>query len=247
MLILIIVGCTNNKAYNAKEIKAPQYNEQQTKFCEIFKKYITSYKERTNDAQIPDIDKDFENELDSMGLFIGWKGVISKIETKTVMGYPSFYYEIKFDVPHYANIIFKGYNYMKSEKDVQDSYIFKKIKNIKNGTTIYFDGIINRDNDGRIRYGIMDDEKRFTEPGYDFTAVEIYTTTPDSLSYELQKANKKTHDIVLHTRKMINKEISEINWKKKMNQLGKVKLSVQEESEYNKRYSKALTQYMWSN
>lgn len=248
LISLVIWGCANNKSQKEnKELPKPQYNEQQSMFCEELKGYIAYYRGRANDAQISDIDKIFENYLDSTGLFIGWKGVISNIKTETVMGHPSFYYEIKFNIPYFTTVTLKGYNYYDSEKEVQDSYIFKKIKNIKNGTTVYFDGIINRDYDGKVRYGIMDEEKRFTEPGYDFTAVEIYTSDPDSLSHELQIANKKSHAIALYTRKMINKEISQKDWNKKINQIGKVILENKQESEYNKRYSEALIQYFITN
>lgn len=244
---LIIVGCsTNGKGAKDgfKTNEEPQYNEQQTIFCEKLKEYMAYYRGRANDAQISDIDKIFENYLDSAGLFIGWKGIISNIKTEAVMGYPSFYYEIKFNTPYYTTVIMKGYNYFNSEKEVQDSYIFKKIKTIKNGTTVYFDGIITRNNDGKVRYGIMDEDRRFTAPGYDFTAVEIYTSQPDSMSHELMVANKQSHDIVLYTRKMLNKEISKKDWTNKTSQIGKIRLKNKQDSEYNKRYSKALTRYM---
>lgn len=245
-IVLCLHSCINkisNKAIESQ--KEAEYNEQQIEFCNQLKSCIASYRGRANDTQISNIDKVFENYLDSVGLFIGWKGVISDIKAETVMGHPSFYYEIKFSIPYYTTVTMKGYNYMDSQKEVQESYVFNKIKNIRNGTIVYFDGVITRDNDGKVRYGIMDDEKRFTSPGYDFIATDIYTSKPDSLSNQLKEANAKSRAAVLYTRKMINKEISEKQWDKKMKQIGKVNLSDKKEELYNKRYSEALMRYMW--
>ena len=172
VLVLFFMSCDTQS--NGVNIKTQQ---------EEFNDFLNSNKameyRQGNDIQRKEFFKQFEedlsNYLDSVKLFINWKGQIKDIKTKEYGNSTLLEFEIFYSPEQYREITFKCSHIVKTV-DLESDYLFNEVKNISNYSNIYVDGFIKRKMDNSVSYYM---ESLFNNslsyPRYKFNVVNLST------------------------------------------------------------------------
>ena len=209
---------------------------------------------RVENLQINDIQKNefyskFEKDLsiylDSVQLFINWKGRIKNITTKESGKFTRLSFEIEYKPGEYREIIFKCSQILQTT-ELDNDYLFNEIKKIANNSTVYVDGFIKRKADNSIAY--YDNtrlfDRRTLHPEYKFNVVAISNNSKtDTLSSSLHKAISIDFEMMDLFKQEYQKKITE---KEREDKAESLKFdSIQSTlSEYEKSYSQRVRQYL---
>ncbi len=227
-------------------------NKQQQYFNDFLTKKALSYYNQGNDIQKKDFYNKFEIELfnfiDSVRLFINWKGEINDIKTEESGESTILSFKISSQPEKYIKATLYSTHLVNTDSLKQD-YIYNKVKNIPNSSTVYFDGFIRTNNKDEIDY-YMDWENNIdliiAYPNYRFWITDIGTTNRnDSLSVGLQAANDFNYKMIEPLKSAYMNKISKAESEKRFNELLpefkmlKSKLT-DEEKLYNERLNTCL-------
>ena len=168
--VMAFAGCEQN--YTMKFS-----NPQQQNFDDFLAQKRKETYQQNNDIQRKEFYAKFEkalyNYVDTCGLFVNWKGVISDIETEesgkttalkfTITYKPEKYREVKFHCTHLIET-----------KNLNSDYIYNMVKNMPNYMVVYFDGFIRTKNSGEVYYKYnFDKNLHIPYPDYEFWPIEI--------------------------------------------------------------------------
>jgi hypothetical protein len=181
--VVIIFGCTPQR-------KSYFENFQQESFDIFLKSYKEMSHHKLNEIQKNELNKYFElelaNYLDSIGIFVNWKGVIKNIKAREYDQATKIEFEIYYKPEEYRDVSFYCSHIVETQ-NLDSDYIYNKVKEIPEYSIVYFDGFIERDMDGKVVYEYGD--LNMSYPNYKFKAIDLNLIPKiDTLPTNLKKA-----------------------------------------------------------
>lgn len=252
-LIIALSSCVNPSQKSS-------YNDQQAAFDRFLSIRNGHKYDSHNDIQKAEFMKQFESDLydyvDSARLFVNWVGRIENITSRDVgENSTQVSFNIYYTPEQYRKVEFNCL-YIVDNDSLETDHIYNVVKNISNGSTVYFDGFIRTTNHNTVKYHFNDpgDELNLPYPDYDFFIVEVGTTNRgDSLSANLQVAVECAYKLNESLKLNYQKKISNAEQKRRWNALvpefkaAKAELT-KEESDYLNRLINVLTMnYLYGN
>jgi len=197
-------------------------NQQQQNFDDFLAKKREMSHKQANDIQKKEFYNQFEKELfdyiDSVKLFVNWKGSIKDIKTRESGKSTAIEFEIYYKPEEYREIAFRCTHIVETA-NLENDYIYKQIKNISNYSTVYFDGLIRTKNSNQVYYNMSSsgDDLNIPYPKYNFWIIDIGTTKRnDNLTENLQNAvnfcYKMVEPLKLQFLNQISKDESDKNF-----------------------------------
>lgn len=246
-MIIALSSCVNSS-------QRLGFNAQQAAFDMFLSTRNEQRFDLQNDIQKSEFMKQFEldlyNYVDSAKLFVNWIGEIKNISTKSIGEHSTqVSFTIQYVPERHRKVEFNCLYFVDNDS-LEADHIYNTVKNISNGTTVYFDGFIRTTSHNTVKYrnGEPEDELNLPYPDYDFYIVEVGTVSRgDSLSANLKAAVECTYKLNESLKQNFLKKISDTEQKKQCNALApefkaiKAKLT-QEEKLYINRLINALTQ-----
>jgi len=261
-VVVILLGSCNNRhdiqpyigEFDNGEFDNSKFNNPQQKIFDDFLRQKKDFSSCSNDIQkkeyIKKIEADLSNFLDTVKVFVNWKGKINNIEASEffglikIAGWTNITFEISYEPEEYRKVCFKCSHIVETDK-LNEDYIYNQVKNISNSSTVYFDGFINRDFDGKVvYYGYKSDDLQISYPEYKFNILKINTKPVDTLSTELKNMIDANFKIMDLAKQKHQKEITEKEFKARLKEL---KTLQPELSEKEKEYGHQMLQYLFLN
>ncbi len=187
LLQFALVGCV-------QETSTATSNNQQQSFTNFLEqKERESYNPaneiiaKENSAQF---EKDIFKYVDSVGLFVNWRGVINDIKTEESGKTVAVKFDITYIPAQYRSITFCCTHLVARDSLVND-HIYNTIKNMPNDMFVYFDGLIRTQNNNYIDYSgsLPGGDLNTTHPDYEFWIVDVSPEQRcDTLTTDMQKA-----------------------------------------------------------
>lgn len=238
--VLVLISCEPQKNSNFE-------NPQQESFDNFLKAKKELEYAQSNEIQKMEFNKKFESELaqylDSVKIFVNWKGQIKDIKTNEIGQSTQITFEIQYIPEKYREVSFFCSHIVKTENLYSD-YVFNRVKSISDYSTVYFDGSIRKNFEGNAVYEYGD--MKISYPNYQFILLDISTTKRnDSLSITLKKAIDTDFKVFDLLKLKVLKKISENEWEEKMKDL-KLEFIQSTLSETDLQYSKRLRQHLAS-
>jgi len=241
VLLLFLLSCNTQQNRVSEKTQQQEFND-----------FLNSKKEmeyrQGNDIQEKEFKKQFEKDLstylDSVKLFVNWKGQIKDIKTTEYGQSTLLEFEILYNPEKYREITFECSHIIKTV-ELDSDYLYNKVKNLSNYSTIYVDGFIKRKMDNSVSYymeGLFD--QHISYPHYKFNVVKINEDLKaDTLSDNLQRAISIDFEIMDLFKQEFQKKINqkERDEKAKSLQFDSIQ-SVLTEDE--KQYSQRIRQYL---
>jgi hypothetical protein len=183
---MLLVGCSPY---------VPKFeNKQQQQFNDFLKRNVNISNNLENNIQKSEFYKQYEidlfNYIDSTKLFINWRGMIKDIQTEKTGNLTAVEFKIYYEPEENREISFQCIHLVETES-LKNDYIYNQVKNMRNNSIIYFDGLIRTKNTNEIYYegGTYFEHLNISNPDYYFWIVDIGTTKRnDTLSKNLQNA-----------------------------------------------------------
>lgn len=236
--VLIIVSCEPQR-------KRSFANQQQESFDNFLKSKKELEYSQSNEIQKKEFNKKFEielaNYLDSIGIFVNWKGQIKDIKTREYGQSTQIEFEILYKPEEYREVSFHCSHIVKTENLTTD-FIYNKVKEISDYSTVYFDGFIKKDIEGKVVYDYGD--MNISYPNYKFNIIDINVMPKsDTLSVSLKNAIVVDFQVIDLLNQKFQKSISEKEWERKTKDLNfdfvQSKLS-NDEKQYSQRIRQCL-------
>lgn len=207
-LLLFFVSCVEQSGTLRFE------NLDQQKFDDFLRAKKSQEFEQRNDIQRREFRNAFDEELnvllDSMQLFTNWKGRIKNIRSRLWGGSTEISFVIYYEPEKYREVNFYSSYWVKNEL-LDDDYIYNKVKQLSDYSTVYFDGFISRDNRDNVNYSFGD--YKVSYPNYVFNTLEISKPPISSeFSEQFKNAINAEFQIIQLLKQKVNKEISERDW-----------------------------------
>ena len=245
-LVISLSSCVDSN------VKRAGYNDQQAAFDKFLSAKNKHKFDSQNDIQKAEFYKQFESDLynyvDSVKLFVNWIGRIEGISTRNVgKNSTQVKFTIYYTPEEYRRVSFNCL-YVVDNDSLETDHIYNTVKNISNGSSVYFDGFIRTTNHNTVKYDFHSpgDELNLPYPDYDFFIIEVGTTNRgDSLSTNLQTAVEIAYRISEPLKLNYQKKISNAEEKARLKaiepdfKVAKAKLT-KEEKNYLNRLTNAL-------
>jgi len=186
---------------------------QQEDFGTFLKSKGVMERSQGNDIQKKEFSKQFEADLagylDSVKLFVNWKGQIKDIKTSEYGNSTLLEFEIVYSPEKYIKITFECSHLVKTV-DLESDYLFNEVKNMSNFSYVFVDGYIKRKADNSVYYYLESlFSNKISYPHYRFNVVKISKMlSVDTLSNNLQKAIVVDFEMIDLFRKEFKKEIT---------------------------------------
>lgn len=212
--VLFFVSCEPQRKNNFE-------NQQQESFDNFLKSKKELEYSQSNDIQKKEFNNNFEielaNYLDSIGIFVNWKGQIKDIKTSEYGQSTRIEFEILYKPEEYREVSFNCSQIVKTE-DLATDFFYNKVKEISDYSTVYFDGFIKKDIEGKVVYDYGD--MHISYPNYEFNIIDISTKPKsDTLSVSLKNAIVVDFQVIDLLKQKFQKRISEKEWERKTNDL----------------------------
>lgn len=194
--LFILLGCMPTTTNTSKTTPSTE------SLISFFKKYKSLEYNSGNDILKQEMynkrEKDLMDYIDSIAILTNIEGKISDIKLEeggSTDGYKILRYNIKISPEKYFEITFKCVNSINNDS-LDTDYIYNRIKQFSNYSTVYFDGIISVNAEKNlprsIDYGL---NLAFSYPKYRFHIIDIATsqlndTIDSSLKASLQTGRK---------------------------------------------------------
>jgi len=243
--IIAFAGCVETSTVKFE-------NQQQQNFDNFLAEKRKMSHNQGNDIQKKEFynqfEKDLFNYIDSVKLFVNWKGTIKDIKTKESGKSTSVEYEIVYQPEQYRKVTFRC-THLVETANLGNDYIYNIVKNLNNNSTVYFDGHIRTSNKDLVYYDWRSagDELNIPYPQYYLWIIDIGATKRnDSLSDNLKKAVEVSYKIIQPLRLRYQNKISKAEEDKMLKGLVSEFESVQshltdEEKLYVQRLNTSLT------
>lgn len=255
--LLSLYGCV-------EEPRKPQkihINEQQ----ESFKRMIASNEEKMNSLANQLQEREFIDSLklamgeymDSVKLFVNWKAKIQNINSTEEDNSIALSFELAFDFdPNqfqdqdsaYAsvsgNTVEFDVDYVVPKDSIKSDKIYNTVKQLKEGSTVYFDGFIRTKANGEAHFISESFEPSFCPSWFKFFIIDISTTSKgDTLSPKLQKAVELSYQFAEPIKLNFKKKISDKEASKRTDKREKaLKTAMKELPKEEKNYVRRLVQ-----
>ncbi|GEM_PF-5300703 len=231
------IGC-------AQTTYSSEFNRQQTGFIQFMQSLSQEYRTNPNDLNAEKVNNKMEDYLHSLQPLVGWRGTISGIAVDTIGKNEEyvFSFDINFEYREFNCSLSSSYHY-DTEEELQSSHFYKKLINLPNNSTVYFDGFIERAIDGKLTNFNENDMLKYIDPIFLFNTFEIYITQPKQLSPQLLKQLSLIYQRYCLYCKKDYKQITEREYRVAMSEMPKVdtKSLTGEENEYLNRCINELT------
>lgn len=192
IFVLLVVVATIFTGCEPSAVKFE--NQQQQNFDDFLAKKREMSHRQANDIQKKEFYNEFEKELfnyiDSVKLFVNWRGTIKDIKTKESGKSTAIEFEINYKPEEYREVTFKC-THLVETANLDNDYIYNQVKNMRNYSTVYFDGLIRTKNQNQVYYNMrsVGEDLNIPYPKYQFWIVDIGTVKRnDNLSNNLQDA-----------------------------------------------------------
>lgn len=218
-------------------------NVQQENFENMLIRNYNTRMNLANDIQQTEFDDSVKLALgkymDSVQVFVNWEGIVVDIRSDSFDAI-SLGLEYLSRADH--KVIFHVNYVMPKDKKTADK-VYQTIKNLSNGTPVYFDGFIAKRKNGEIKYAypkVYDNE-------FDFYILDVNTKSKgDTLPVNLRKAIDLSSQINKLLRANFYKKLSDREYNKKLKEIGPKFTSAkdalsQEDKDYLDRFTAALT------
>lgn len=177
-------------------------NKSQNIFENILSKYNKSKHSYNNEIQKIDSLKSFDREIlkfiDSTKYFVNWKASIKDIKVSdrslNSQNYKVLTFTLYYEPDEHREVEFECLKSIEIDS-LETDLLYNNIKNIANYSTVYFDGIIRKDDNGQIdysRYSGEKDDMRLSYPSFNFN---IFNITQKKRSDTLSNSLKSLIDI----------------------------------------------------
>jgi hypothetical protein len=211
VLMVLCPSCenTNNKSSMFS-------NSEQAAFDKFLSEKNSRRYSQKNDIQekeyLDQFEQDLFNYVDSVGLFVNWKGRIKDISTSNTGKHStSIDFRVYYEPEQYRKVEFRCL-YVVDNDSLKNDHIYNVVKNISNYSTVYFDGFIRTTNKNTVKYNYHSpgDDLNIPYPTYDFFIIDIgEVNRGDTLSPNLQSAIDYAYKINKVVKQHILKQISD--------------------------------------
>ncbi len=246
MIFLLFIGCETS----VKQDKGKTQQESFYDFINNNKKMSYDYKDNVQKKRFKRrFEKDLAKYLDSVMVFVNWKGQIRDINTKTNGNTTFLKFEIFCNSKEGNNITFHHSHFIKNN-EIEKDYIYNKVKDLPNNSYVNIDGFIKRKLDRSVSYKL---NRSFLlhmySPHYNFNVLEINKTAKNDnlLCDTLPKALKNAIVVDFKMMDLFRQEFQkQITKKQRIAKAKSLKFdSVQSVlSEEEKNYSQRVRQYL---
>lgn len=157
LLFTFLSGCQYQSPKQKNEEKPKPENIQQDKFTTFLKQKHNAYERAGNDIAKSEFVSKYEKDLvdlsDSLGIIKNWKAVVEDIIVFDWTSYDAkeITVELKINLSQYYDLIFFCKK-MYSNKDINSSLVYRQLKTLRKGQTVYFDGILSKNKDNKIDF-----------------------------------------------------------------------------------------------
>lgn len=234
-----------NSVSNAKKIGPPS----QIAFDSLLNIFGENRFNSKNSIQKQNFYKEFDQQLntfvDSIGLFVNWKGIIEEIDISEAVidNYTNISCKIKYSSDDFREVTFKTELYVKTN-DLKSDSIYSKLERLALGSVVYFDGIIQRDFNRNIQYENGGELLKTTKPNYLFHLLDITPySRADTLSSKIKKIVSIHSKVFQLLKDKVDKTITNSEWSKRTKELvprGLEEGLTENEKEYITRYKQYL-------
>jgi len=157
LLFTFLPSCQNQSKKQKSEEKSKPENVQQDKFTTFLKQNHNAYERAGNDIAKSEFVSKYEKDLvdlsDSLGVLKNWKAVVENISVFDWTSYDAkeITVELKINLSQYYDLIFFSKK-MYPNKDINSSLVYRQLKNLRKGQTVYFDGILAKNKENKIDF-----------------------------------------------------------------------------------------------
>lgn len=248
LLFISLYSCSENRL---KSISYPQKigPTSQIAFDSLLNAFAENRFNSKNSIQKQNFYKEFDKQLnsfvDSIGVFVNWKGKIEEIDiSKAVIdNYTNISCKIKYSSDDFREVTFKTEIFLKTNELTSDS-IYTKLERLALGTTVYFDGIIQRDFNRNIQYENGGELLKTTKPKYLFHLLDITPySRADTLSSKIKNILSIHSKVFQLLKDKVDKTITNSEWSKRTKELvprGLEEGLTENEKEYITRFKQYL-------
>ena len=178
----------------------PLENPQQKAFDTFLANKRAASYNCNNDIQRNEFYKSFETDLqtylDTIPLFINWRGVIKDIKVNQMRNSTELSFDVFYKPEEYREITFRCSHIIPNDS-LSTDYLYLTVKNMPNYLAVYFDGYIKRKNNNEISYaGYSSDGLQVPYPKYNFNFVFIGPERSDIFTSNLKTAVNLDYKVV---------------------------------------------------
>lgn len=154
-LFVITIIFTNCNENNNEKIEV--LNSEQIILNDFIKNKCVGYRGNKNDIlkdeYITKYKEDFKKLSDSIKLIENWKGKIVSIDLSNwdSFGQTEINVDIEYDLSEFQKITFKSKRFF-SKKNIDSNLLYRQLKELKVGQSIFFSGIFAKDKDDKIEF-----------------------------------------------------------------------------------------------
>lgn len=161
-------------------------NLQESSFVNYINKQCEEFGNQINEIQKQEFLTNYQKQTtqfsDSIGLFKNWKGVLERLKTFDWSSdkITELTFEINIKLTEDKDMTFSVRKLIKNSA-LDSSLLYQQLKNLREGSTIYFDGFIAKDKENKIEYTgyNFDDESKICNPEIKFYVVSVSNTKLD--------------------------------------------------------------------
>ena len=207
LLTLLLVACVEQNTKFSNPV--------QQRFDDLLAKNKFDISRAANDIKKEEIQNNFETVLteflDSVILFVGFKGTISNIQLRDERSNKSLSFKITYKPEENREITFYCSRLFESGK-LENFELYNSIKELSNHSTVYLDGVIRRNSDNSIIYDIYslyDSMMKHLYPKYRFFPLAV--TSKDNghkLPENLMQLIRIDSEVISIAGKETDKEVS---------------------------------------
>lgn len=204
MVAVAIVSCSHSPNLVQKS--------EQEKFFDIMRNARESDYKQPNDIKRKEYQNTFSEELyhylvDTICPIQSWKAKIERIKTSQFRDDTILEFDLVMEVQEYQNVTF-GIEHIVKTADLPNDFLYKKVSNIRDFSTVQFDGFPRTLNEGSLKWNsIFDDHIRY--PHIYFCVTDIAPLgQKDTLSDNMETAYKLALKSIDLIRRNVIKELT---------------------------------------
>ncbi|MCM1066732.1 MAG: hypothetical protein NC418_04050 [Muribaculaceae bacterium] len=148
--------------------------------------------------------------VDSVKLFVNWKGNISHIDSDKYGNSTALTFDINYKPKQYREVTFKC-TYILPNDSLETDELYQYVKSLDGYETVYFDGFIRTLSDNTVKYSsyLTSDDLFLPYPKFEFFIIDVSKTPKDNiLSEDMQRAVDLTFEVIEPLKANFRKEIS---------------------------------------
>lgn len=248
LILVLVCSCVGNSQNSGRRFS----NIQQDRFDSM----LAANKEKSYKLGNKILEKEFNDSvklaigkyMDSTKLFINWEARIQHINSQeTGKNSMVLSFELEYSPEEYREVTF-DVDYVVSKDSLDSDKIYNTIKNLRDFSTVYFDGFIRTKANGEAHYSsIHTDDLMHSYPNFKFFIVDINPKSKgDTISGNLRRAIDLSFEAIEPLKQNFRKEISKKEADRRISEIAPMFQSTKEnltneERAYIDRLTQALT------